>query len=264
MSRIQTTAAVFAVAALTGVGYVLFFEGKKQTPTAPVPVPYAPTLVEKPVVAASEPSSAAPGDSSPEDRSSEDNRHEGNTTEDHTPEQPSAASDTATIAADEGEAAAQRSPPVRVNLTWSELEDDFRKAHARSTNDFERGRLLEEMYRALRDPSFTGSTDFPSHCAELGKWRDEFPESPLPLVVLATAHIEWAWEARGTGPAISVTVEGWKLFHTRIDEARRLAQRALDLGGAGCRALPGANHHWHGRRYAQRRIAPRLRPGAKD
>ncbi len=86
------------------------------------------------------------------------------------------------------------------------------------------------MYQQVANPAFTDSADYPAHCAELAKWRDEMPDSPTPLVALAKAHIDWAWQARGSGYAGTVTEEGWQQFHTRIAEARSLLERAEKLG----------------------------------
>jgi hypothetical protein len=49
------------------------------------------------------------------------------------------------------------------------------------------------------------------------------------LVVRGNYYIKWAWEARGSGYAKTVTKEGWARFHERLDEAKTCLERAWAL-----------------------------------
>jgi hypothetical protein len=49
------------------------------------------------------------------------------------------------------------------------------------------------------------------------KWR---PSSITAQVARAEAYMNYAWHARGTGYADTVTDEGWKLFNSRVESAR--------------------------------------------
>ena len=99
---------------------------------------------------------------------------------------------------------------------------------------------LLSWYSFLAMPEYTESQDIPEHCTKLAEWRREFPNSPTPLIVLALAHIRHAWNARGSSWASTVTQEGWELFQSRIEEAHKLLERAVELGvkdGAAFSAL---------------------------
>jgi tetratricopeptide (TPR) repeat protein len=52
----------------------------------------------------------------------------------------------------------------------------------------------------------------------------------------ANVLTEWAWEARGGGWASTVTGEGAKLFHERLERARHELELALKRDPSGCRA----------------------------
>jgi hypothetical protein len=118
----------------------------------------------------------------------------------------------------------------RPDWKWESLENDLARIRAerkdRTTAVFD----LHDAYDKVANPKFTKSSDYPEHCSRLATWRQELPNSPLPLIVLAKAHIEWGWQARGIGLAFTVTKEGWELFHTRIAEARRLLEQAIKMG----------------------------------
>ena len=125
-------------------------------------------------------------------------------------------------------------PAVRKGeRTWQQLEAIFAATRAaRKVDESKQTAMhrLSQLYLEITNPAFTDSADYPTHCTELGKWRDELPESPTPLIALAAAHIDWAWQARGSGFAYTVSEEAWNLFHARIDEARKLLERAVKLG----------------------------------
>jgi hypothetical protein len=61
------------------------------------------------------------------------------------------------------------------------------------------------------------------------------PDSITPRVALATGLLGYAWQARGHTFADEVTKDGWRLFHERVTEARRIPRRTNYL-------LP----RWHG------------------
>lgn len=63
----------------------------------------------------------------------------------------------------------------------------------------------------------------------LQRWVDARPNSITAPVALATANINFASEARGSGFADTVTESGWKLFEERIAEANRVLQKASAL-----------------------------------
>jgi hypothetical protein len=114
--------------------------------------------------------------------------------------------------------------------TFNEIEQELERLRAERKERPAAADDLSATYATLATPKFSNSADYPEHCVVLAKWRDQHPDSPTPLLALAKAHINWAWEARGVGFADTVTDEGWQHFHTRIAEAKRLVDAALELG----------------------------------
>ena len=88
---------------------------------------------------------------------------------------------------------------------------------------------LNEYYETFSKPAFTNSKNYEEHIAKLDKWKTERPDSASPLAVIGRAYILWAWEARGSGWANTVSEEGWKLFHERIAKAEEVLLQAIKL-----------------------------------
>ncbi|HEY5793087.1 MAG TPA: type II CAAX endopeptidase family protein, partial [Chthoniobacterales bacterium] len=61
------------------------------------------------------------------------------------------------------------------------------------------------------------------------RWAAERPRSITAQVCLIQALTSYAWRARGSGWADSVTEEGWRLFGERLDQAADVASRAKEL-----------------------------------
>lgn len=61
------------------------------------------------------------------------------------------------------------------------------------------------------------------------RWATEHPESITAQICLAEALKSYAWNARGSGWADSVTEEGWRLMKERLAEAWDVLQRAQKL-----------------------------------
>jgi parallel beta-helix repeat protein len=71
--------------------------------------------------------------------------------------------------------------------------------------------------------------DKEEYLAALADWRREFPKSVTQRVVLAHAHVNWAWDARGGGWASTVTPEGWKGFREHLAQAWDVLSEAEKL-----------------------------------
>jgi hypothetical protein len=89
---------------------------------------------------------------------------------------------------------------------------------------------LVNCYDRLSSPAFTNSENLADHLEKLTAWQAECPDSTYPLVVMAGATIQHAWDARGDGFAGTVTEEGWRLFHERLVDARLLLEEAEAKG----------------------------------
>jgi Domain of unknown function (DUF4034) len=65
--------------------------------------------------------------------------------------------------------------------------------------------------------------------SKLQSWADAYPQSPAPLVALGDCYVTWAWKARGSGYANTVTDEGWRLMKERLRKAREYLEAAEKL-----------------------------------
>ena len=55
------------------------------------------------------------------------------------------------------------------------------------------------------------------------------PNDPGPLYVKGEVCVQWAWQARGSGVAATVTEKGWKLMGERLTEAEAALEKAYEL-----------------------------------
>ncbi len=65
--------------------------------------------------------------------------------------------------------------------------------------------------------------------AKLQAWSDAYPQSPTPRIALGNMYISWAWKARGSGYADTVTAEGWRLMKERLEKARGYLEATENL-----------------------------------
>ncbi len=121
-------------------------------------------------------------------------------------------------------------PRRRGNQSWKAVEAIFDESRAARDQHPGWKDHPSEAYEVVANPAFTDSINLLDHCVELSEWRREIPNSATALVALARAHVEWAWEARGYGFASSVATADWPLFYTRLAEARRLVEQAIQIG----------------------------------
>lgn len=75
---------------------------------------------------------------------------------------------------------------------------------------------LQGIYAGLTKPP---DKDWDDHFRKLKRWTAYKPESITPHIALADSYIAYAWEARGTGFANTVSDEHWKLFQKRMSKA---------------------------------------------
>lgn len=71
-----------------------------------------------------------------------------------------------------------------------------------------------------------------NYSAKMERWSQAFPKSVFPRVVRAKLLTSYAWEARGSGYADTVTQEGWRLFEERLRQAHDILVEAEKLGGS--------------------------------
>lgn len=73
------------------------------------------------------------------------------------------------------------------------------------------------------DPS---AADWKAHLDRLTAWQKAMPESITAPIVLGGGMVSWAWDARGDGFANTVSPAAWRVFHARLDQARRVLEGA--------------------------------------
>jgi hypothetical protein len=82
---------------------------------------------------------------------------------------------------------------------------------------------LESALARHREPK-----DWEQELEKISEWRQQNPASTAVDIAEAAILESWAWSARGTGYARTVTPEGWKLFHERMNRAQEVLLRAKD------------------------------------
>lgn len=115
------------------------------------------------------------------------------------------------------------------------VELDCLADHARSGKERLPGGLwkIHLLYQGLRQP-----VPYPVHATQedwtdllqrLQRWVKARPESVTARVALALAYLDYAYDARGSGYANTVSENGWKLFKERTAEAERILKEASTL-----------------------------------
>jgi hypothetical protein len=134
------------------------------------------------------------------------------------------------------------------------LAEDFRSHKTRLPSGLWK---LYDLYEGLKRPGFEVSgQDWVAHFELLNEWRTAFPKSPTVRTALAAAYADYAWEARGSGYASTVTEEGWRLFRQRLKQAEQViddaeAESLYDPHLACVHLQVGKGSSWPARRHKQ-------------
>jgi Domain of unknown function (DUF4034) len=107
-----------------------------------------------------------------------------------------------------------------------ELADRLRQTKARVTGGGWRLRLFYNSLMLAGNPSDAAIKE---HMTHLEHWMTQRPESITPWIAAAETLHQWAWEARGSGVADTVTADGWKLYTARIEREEQVLQTAGKL-----------------------------------
>ncbi|MEQ1638997.1 MAG: hypothetical protein ABL903_20235 [Methylococcales bacterium] len=87
---------------------------------------------------------------------------------------------------------------------------------------FEGGeQVLISLTKGL-DTFFTKRVDWTDGLARVQLVKAKFPDTPFVALAEAIYWKHFAWHARGSGMASSVTPEGWKLFRERLEMAEKV------------------------------------------
>jgi hypothetical protein len=85
---------------------------------------------------------------------------------------------------------------------------------------------LLHLYEGLRAPDRSHPED---QIARLNAWIAARPQSITPRVALAEVYLKYAWAARGSGLADTVTDDGWRLFAERAAKAKKVLDDSTNL-----------------------------------
>lgn len=106
---------------------------------------------------------------------------------------------------------------------------------ARSTKERFDGGIwkIHVIYAGLYQPTVgtqkPGDADWKQLLDRLNRWVAQRPNSITARVALASAYYYYAWEARGSGYADTVSDDGWALFHERLELAGKTLAEAFSL-----------------------------------
>jgi len=102
------------------------------------------------------------------------------------------------------------------------LEDiaiTLRKTKIKSSGGFWK---LESFYDVISHP-IDRNSDNDEHWQyiheRIDKWAKAYPESVTARIILGQFCLEYAWKARGTGYASTVSEKSWRIFHSRLEQA---------------------------------------------
>src|SRR6266850_5242281 len=88
---------------------------------------------------------------------------------------------------------------------------------------------LKEVYEGLVPAENNSETQWQARLTAIREWIKAKPESITASVALADTLVSYAWKARGSGYADTVTQNGWKLFEQRLTEAVQVLKNSKAL-----------------------------------
>jgi len=88
---------------------------------------------------------------------------------------------------------------------------------------------LKEVYEGLVPAENNSETQWQARLTAIREWIKAKPESITARVALADTLVSYAWKARGSGYANTVTENGWKLFEQRLTEALQVLKDSKAL-----------------------------------
>lgn len=102
---------------------------------------------------------------------------------------------------------------------YSEL-DRLYSRWCTGSDRFPDGRWLLAWYTKTFFGYFQAWKNWDKHLNQFMEWQKKYPESEAARLLEAVYWRSYAWNARGSGYANSVSKEGWQLFHQRISNAQ--------------------------------------------
>jgi uncharacterized protein DUF4034 len=117
-------------------------------------------------------------------------------------------------------------------LSASKFDElDARAAELRALKDsYPDGyRKLGVFCSGLDVPDEASEARYTARLAQLRAWVEAKPKSMSAHVCLARALTSYAWKARGSGYADTVSQQGWRLFRQRLADSHQVLLTAKDL-----------------------------------
>ena len=103
------------------------------------------------------------------------------------------------------------------------MAQDLRQTDARFIGSNSKLRSFYSALGAINpcacDKAFNESHSFDEKAAILNKWLTAKPTSMVVKIAMPDLYYYYAWQARGTGYANTVTPEAWQLFSERLKQA---------------------------------------------
>ncbi len=111
-------------------------------------------------------------------------------------------------------------PKLLKKKKFKELEETAAKLRKQPDANTEGYWQLDHFYTALETNRSANDKVYQDNIALLNEWLKEIPDSATARCILAQLYIDYAWAARGSGYANTVSDDAWKLFRERIELAR--------------------------------------------
>jgi hypothetical protein len=98
---------------------------------------------------------------------------------------------------------------------WQSVRDALRANGRRWEH---RDAIVAAVDAGARNPAWTDA------------WLAAEPKNPDAHLIRGSMFVKWAWEARGSGYAETVSKGGWRSFHDRLQQAMQILKSAAELG----------------------------------
>ena len=89
--------------------------------------------------------------------------------------------------------------------------------------------LYDGVSTPVQYPVHPTEEDWTGLLRQLERWVAARPQSVTARIALASAYVDYGWDARGNGYAGTVSQSGWELFSERTAKARRALEAAAKL-----------------------------------
>lgn len=97
----------------------------------------------------------------------------------------------------------------------------------RSKKQYARGRTaISIFYEQLDLPESATEEDWNTRLKDLNQWWTQYPDSKTAPAALVDHWAAYAWRARGSGYADTVSADGWKVFSERLAQGAQVFEKA--------------------------------------